>query len=174
METPFQPRDNELLLIKLFRLLSGYSQRVELARLAGILCQQLPSKLFTELEELDEDDGDDAEYDVDTKIGALLKETLPSWHEVPGHVGDYYLDMVERAIGDDLAGWSTVLEGLENDDESLIEEFIESVSFYSDQYPGFEPSWGAEAVQDFLYDWRSSFFNRLIVLVESKEAISSV
>jgi len=166
MATPFQPRGKESLFMRLFRLLSGYSQRAELARLAKEICQQLPSKLFAELEEVDEDD------DSDTKIGALLKETLPSWHEAAQHVGDYYWDMLDRAFGDDLAGWSGILGGWENDDESLSDSLIESISFYSELYPGFKPDWGTEAVQDFLDDWRSRFFDRLIILAESKGVTS--
>ena len=168
MTPPFQPRGNELLFMRLFRLISGNNQRAELARIAKEICLQLPNELFTELEGFYEDDAE--EEDSDTKIGALLKETLPSWHEVAQHVGDYYWDMLDRALGNDLADWSAILGGWSGDDndESLIDSLIESVRFYSDLYPGFKPDWDTDAVQDFLYDWRSRFFDRLIFLAESK------
>jgi hypothetical protein len=157
MTPPFQP--------------TGNSQRAELARFAKEICLQLPNELFAELEGFYEDDAEEEEEeDSDTKIGALLKETLPSMHEVAQHVGDYYWDMLDRALGDDLADWSKILGGWSGDDndESLIDSLIESVRFYSDLYPGFKPDWDTDAVQDFLYDWRSRFFDRLIFLAESK------
>ena len=169
MDPPFQPRGNELFFMRLFRLLSRNSQRTELAGLAKEICLRLPNELFSELEGFYDDDAE-AEEDSDTKIGALLKETLPSWHYVTQHVGDYYSDMLNRALGDDLVDWSKILGGWtgDDDDESLIDSIIESVWFYSDLYPGFKPDWDTDAVQDFLYDWRSRFFDHLIFLAESE------
>lgn len=168
MSTPFQFRKNELVLIRMFRILSEQSRRADLVMFAKEICQQLPNNIFSEFVEIEVED-----IDLDTKIGLLLKDTIPSWHVVAQHVGDYCLDMLDRALGDEISELPKILGGWENDDKYLTESLIESISFYSDLYPGFEPDWDIELVQDFLDDWRIRFFDKLILLAESNQTTST-
>lgn len=165
MTIPYKPDREETVFVKLFRLLPQRGKTAALVTLATEVCEQLPAEFFVDL-----DDYDQSDVGADLKITGLLKQSIPWGSEVVQYVGDYWRDMLDRALGDASESWPQVLGGWEGSEEWLTDALMESISFYSMSYPGFEPDWGAELIQGFLDDWRTNFYDQLISL--AKQSVS--
>ena len=154
----------DAILLELYRLLSPAMKRKLLSEAAELVCEQLPMNSFT----MPDDDLKNEEEDsTDSKITAVLKQTIPWNCEATQHVGDHFLDALDRALGDDPDSWPQALGGWNGDDQTLVEELTESIKISSEDYPGFPPNWQSGELQDFLDSWRQAFFIRLISIAKN-------